>query len=300
MLLVIDVGNTNTVLGVFARVAKVHAGDDTTTPARYERLVAQWRVSTIWNHTVDEYGVLFRSLFAMDSLDVAGIQGIIISSVVPPLDSTLRQVCERYFKLKPLFVEPGVKTGMPVHYENPAEVGADRIVNGVAAFEKYGGPCVVVDFGTATTFDCVSARGEYLGGVICPGIGISADALFQRTARLPRVDIRKPARVIGSTTVGSLQSGLYYGYLGLVDGILEELLREMGKDTKVIATGGLGSMLGASSKYIKTIDDHLTLEGLRIIWERNSTGKPDARTKAAKANDSSKPSASAKARTSSH
>ena len=202
MLLVIDVGNTNTVLGVFARVAKVHAGEDATTPARYERLVAQWRVSTIWNHTVDEYGVLFRSLFAMDDLDASGIHGIIISSVVPPLDSTLRQVCERYFKLKPLFVEPGVKTGMPVQYENPAEVGADRIVNGVAAFEKYGGPCVVVDFGTATTFDCVSAKGEYLGGVICPGIGISADALFQRTARLPRVDIRKPARVIGSTTVG--------------------------------------------------------------------------------------------------
>ena len=300
MLLVIDVGNTNTVLGVFARVAKVHAGEDTSTPARYERLVAQWRVSTIWNHTVDEYGVLFRSLFAMDNLDVTGIQGIIISSVVPPLDSTLRQVCERYFKLKPLFVEPGVKTGMPVHYENPAEVGADRIVNGVAAFEKYGGPCVVVDFGTATTFDCISAKGEYLGGVICPGIGISADALFQRTARLPRVDIRKPARVIGSTTVGSLQSGLYYGYLGLVDGILEELLREMGKNTKVIATGGLGSMLGASSKYIKAIDDHLTLEGLRIIWERNSAGKPDSRMKAAIPSESGKTSASAKSRTSSH
>jgi len=282
MLLVIDVGNTNTVLGVFARVAKAHPGsDEATNGARYERLVAQWRVATVLNHTVDEYGVLFRSLFSMDSLDASGIRGIVISSVVPPLDSTLRQVCERYFKLKPLFIEPGVKTGMPVHYENPAEVGADRIVNGVAAFEKYGGPCVVVDFGTATTFDCVSAKGEYMGGVICPGIGISADALFQRTARLPRVDIRKPVRVIGSTTVGSLQSGLYYGYLGLVDGILEELLSEMGRDSQVIATGGLASLIGTASKYIKHVDDYLTLEGLRIIWERNLAAKPGKAAKPA-------------------
>jgi type III pantothenate kinase len=282
MLLVIDVGNTNTVLGVFAGVAKVQpGGEDVSNGARYERMAAQWRVATVLNRTVDEYGVLFRSLFSMDSLDAAGIHGIVISSVVPPLDSTLRQVCERYFKLKPLFIEPGVKTGMPVHYENPAEVGADRIVNGVAAFEKYGGPCVVVDFGTATTFDCISAKGEYLGGVICPGIGISADALFQRTARLPRVDIRKPARVIGSTTVGSLQSGLYYGYLGLVDGILEELLKEMGKDSPVIATGGLASLIGTASKYIQHVDDYLTLEGLRIIWERNLAAKPGKAAKPA-------------------
>jgi type III pantothenate kinase len=270
MLLVLDVGNTNTVLGVFAKTTK---GDGTNSP-HYEQLVANWRVATIATQTVDEYGVLFRNLFAMDKIEVKGIHGIIISSVVPPVDSTLRQVCERYFNTRPLFIEPGVKTGMPVLYDNPAEVGADRIVNSVAAFEKFGGPCVVVDFGTATTFDCVSVKGEYLGGVICPGIGVSADALFEKTARLPRVDIRKPARVIGSTTVGSLQSGLYYGYLGLVDGILQRLLDEMGKESTVVATGGLAGLIGMGSKYIKHVDDLLTLDGLRLIWERNTAAKP--------------------------
>src|SRR5436190_1515105 len=228
MLLVLDVGNTNTVLGVFARADKSAA------PHHCDQLVANWRVSTISTQTVDEYGVLFRNLFSMDNLEVSAIAGIVISSVVPPLDSTLRQVCERYFKLKPLFIEPGVKTGMPVLYDNPSEVGADRIVNGIAAFEKYGGPCIVVDFGTATTFDAISKKGEYLGGVIAPGIGISAQALFEHTARLPLVDIRQPSRIIGTNTVASIQSGLFFGYLGLVDGILERLLEQLGPETRVV------------------------------------------------------------------
>ncbi len=260
MLLVLDVGNTNTVLGVF------EVTDDST---RFGPLIAHWRITTAKAQTADEYGVLLRHLFAMNGLKGESVQGIVISSVVPPLDSTLREVCEKYFQVKPLFIEPGVKTGMPVHYDNPAEVGADRIVNSVAAFEKFGGPCIIVDFGTATTFDVVSKKGEYLGGVITPGIGISADALFARTARLPRVDVRKPPRVLATNTVNSVQSGLYYGYLGLIDGILERLIDEMGGEVKVVATGGLASLMGGGSKYIREIDDLLTLDGLRIIYERH-------------------------------
>ena len=262
MLFVLDVGNTNTVLGVFEFTSSEPG-------AAKSRLIAHWRVSTTKTQTVDEYGVLFRNLFAMNGLEFTAVKGTVISSVVPPLDPTLREVCERYFQSRPLFVEPGIKTGMPVHYDNPAEVGADRIVNSVAAFEKYGGPCIIVDFGTATTFDVVSKKGEYLGGVITPGIGISADALFARTARLPRVEVRKPPRVLATNTVHSVQSGLYHGYVGLIDGVLERLLAEMGDNVTVVATGGLAALMGGGSKYIREVDDLLTLEGLRIIYERN-------------------------------
>jgi type III pantothenate kinase len=219
MLLVIDVGNTNTVLGLYSPVA----GEAPCT------LVADWRITTQRNPTVDELGILFRDLFAARSIDIAQVTGVAVSSVVPPLDSTLRRAVEEYLRVKPLFVEPGIRTGLPILTDNPAEVGADRIVNCVAAHELFKAdvpqgaertanalhaPVIVVDFGTATTFDCISGKGEFLGGAIAPGLGISADALFTRAARLPRVDIRKPGKVIGTGTVDNLQIGLYYGYIG--------------------------------------------------------------------------------------
>ena len=252
-LLVIDVGNTNTVLGVF----------------QGKTLKAQWRLTTKRAQTADEYGILIRNLFHLDGIEASDISGIMIASVVPPLNALLEEMAQKYFHLEALFLSPGTRTGIAIHYDNPLEVGADRIANSVAAFEKYGGPCIIVDFGTAITFDAVSEKGEYLGGVIAPGIGIASEALFQHAARLPRVEIREPQRVIGTSTVSSMQSGLFYGAVGLMDGMLDRLSAELGSKTKVVATGGQASLVTAASKYKPPVDSSLTLEGLRIIYERN-------------------------------
>jgi type III pantothenate kinase len=240
-------------------------------------LKANWRITTHRAQTVDEYGIFFVNLFEKHDLSPSAVKHIIISSVVPPLDSTLKQVCETYFHIEPLFVEPGIKTGMPALVDNPTELGADRIADCVAAIERYGGPCIVVDFGTATKFEVISEKGEYLGGAIAPGLGLSAEALFSRAARLSRVDIKRPAKVIGTNTVGHLQSGLYYGYIGLVDGVIERIFAELGHTPRVIATGGLARMVAADSRYISEIDDLLTLDGLRILFERNRHARPRGR-----------------------
>jgi type III pantothenate kinase len=266
MLLVLNVNNTNTVIALYP--LQEDGG--------ISALRATWRISTRHTQTADEYGILVRSLLQSEGVESKAVTGIVIASVVPPIDWILRQFCERYFSHKPLFIEPGVKTGLPILTDNPSEVGADRVANCVGAFQKYGGPSIVVDFGTATNFDVISHKGEFLGGAIAPGLNISAEALFARAARLPRVEIKRPAKIIGTNTVDNLQIGLFYGHIGLVDSILERMIAKLGAETKCVATGGLAHLIANESKYISTVDDMLTLDGLRIIYERNRNAKVHA------------------------
>jgi type III pantothenate kinase len=256
MLLAIDAGNTNVTVGIFDGAL----------------VKTRWRLRTVHEQTADEWGLKFRELFHHENFDYRDIDGIIVASVVPPLDQTLSEMARRYFGREPKFVTFSTETGLSILYENPREVGADRLVNGVAAFHKYGGPCVVVDLGTAITFDAVSAKAEYLGGIICPGIGISISGLFTKTARLPMVDFREPDKLIGTNTVGSMQSGLYYGTIGMIDGILERLIAALGPRTRTVATGGQAPLIVRGSRFLKEADEDLTLEGLQLIWER--TGRP--------------------------
>lgn len=252
MLLALDAGNTNITIGAFD-------GD---------KLAGRWRLRTIREQTADEWGILMRNLFTLAGLDLAAVDGVIISSVVPAVDQPLEEMSQRYFGRRPIFITAASDLGIAVLYDNPREVGADRLVNGVAGFHKYGGPCIVVDLGTTINFDVVSAKGEYLGGVICPGIGMSISGLFARTARLPMVDFRAPEKLIGSNTVGSITSGLYYGFAGMIDGLVERITAELGPTTKAVATGGQGLSVTQASRLVKIYDEDLTLEGLRLIWNR--------------------------------
>jgi len=254
MLLVIDIGNTNIVMGLY----------------RDKDLVHHWRLQTSRDRTSDEYGVLVRSLLQHHKIESSDVQGVIMASVVPPLSGVIEDMCESYFSQKPMQVGPGLKTGMPILYENPREVGADRIVNAVAAYQRYHKGGVVVDLGTATTFDAISPRGEYMGGAIAPGIGISAEALFQRASKLPRVEVTRPSRLIGRNTVQSMQAGLFFGYVGLIDEITKRMLQEIDESEPfVISTGGLASLFTQESALIQESIPDLTLEGLRLIYERN-------------------------------